>query len=129
RSTKPVPYSKPASDLGAPLRNRTVDLLLTIDNQSVPVTAVEPLNCSYAGSDELPQAAASARYLGSAPRFSPLARSPEPKVESCCLANLWRLSQPIMHGYRQRAMVHNRTRQLSASMPASGSRPTACANR
>jgi hypothetical protein len=44
----------------APLRNRTVDLLLTIDNQSVPVTAVEPLNCSNAGSHELSQATASA---------------------------------------------------------------------
>ena len=31
-------------DLRAPLRNRTVDLLLTIDNQPVPVTAAAALN-------------------------------------------------------------------------------------
>jgi hypothetical protein len=36
--------------LGAPLRNRTVDLLLTIDNQHVPVTAIDALNCSNASS-------------------------------------------------------------------------------
>ena len=29
---------------GAPLRNRTVDLLLTLDCQAVPVTAVQSLN-------------------------------------------------------------------------------------
>jgi hypothetical protein len=55
---------EPRSDLlfcGAPLRNRTVDLLLTIDNQQVPVTAVEALNWPFAGSHELSQAAASAR--------------------------------------------------------------------
>jgi hypothetical protein len=46
---------------GAPLRNRTVDLLLTMGNQHLPVTAIEPLTCPDAGSHELTQAAASAR--------------------------------------------------------------------
>jgi hypothetical protein len=46
--------------IGAPLRNRTVDLLLTIDNQHVPGTAAEPLNWPDAGSHELSQALASA---------------------------------------------------------------------
>ena len=55
---------KPEPDLlvcRAPLRNRTVDLLLTMDNQQVPVTAAEPLNWPDAGSHELTQAEASAR--------------------------------------------------------------------
>jgi hypothetical protein len=70
------------SDLGirAPLRNRTVDLLLTIDNQSVPVSAVEPLNCSYAASHKLPLAEASACKLDfapqSVPRLEPLRAGP-----------------------------------------------------
>jgi hypothetical protein len=45
----------------APLRNRTVDLLLTMDHQQVPITAAEALNWPFAGSCELSQAAASAR--------------------------------------------------------------------
>jgi hypothetical protein len=36
--------------LGAPLRNRTVDLLLTMDHQSVPVTAAQALIRPNAGS-------------------------------------------------------------------------------
>ena len=32
---------------GAPLRNRTVDLLLTMDHQTVPVSAAEALNSPH----------------------------------------------------------------------------------
>jgi hypothetical protein len=46
---------------GAPLRNRTVDLLLTIDKQCVAVTAAEALSRPDAGPRELTQAEASAR--------------------------------------------------------------------
>jgi hypothetical protein len=35
---------------GAPLRNRTVDLLLTMDHRTVPVSAAEPLNRKNASS-------------------------------------------------------------------------------
>jgi hypothetical protein len=35
---------------GAPLRNRTVDLLLTMDHQTVPVSAVEALSRQNASS-------------------------------------------------------------------------------
>ena len=35
---------------GAPLRNRTVDLLLTMDHQTVPVSAAEALNRQNASS-------------------------------------------------------------------------------
>src|SRR5262249_2819403 len=53
------------------LRNRTVDLLLTIDNQHVPVTAIATLNWADTGSRERTQAATSARKLGFAPRSAP----------------------------------------------------------
>jgi hypothetical protein len=55
----------------APLRNRTVDLLLTIDTQQVPLIAVEALNWADAGSRELSQAEASARELGLPPDLPP----------------------------------------------------------
>jgi hypothetical protein len=38
------------SQAGAPLRNRTVDLLLTMDHQTVPVSAAEALSRRNASS-------------------------------------------------------------------------------
>src|SRR5215472_5942218 len=50
-----------------PLRNRTVDLLLTIDNQHVPVTNSAALNWPFASPRELAPAMATTRKLGFAP--------------------------------------------------------------
>jgi hypothetical protein len=63
-------------DPGAPLRNRTVDLLLTIDRQAVPVSVAEALSRPYAGSRERTLATASTRELGFAPRSAPQIYSP-----------------------------------------------------
>jgi hypothetical protein len=41
RKRSPDWWAKNPPDLGAPLRNRTVDLLLTMDHQTVPVSTVE----------------------------------------------------------------------------------------
>jgi hypothetical protein len=48
---------KSARELGAPLRNRTVDLLLTMDHQHVPEIASKPLTWPNACSRKQPLAA------------------------------------------------------------------------
>jgi hypothetical protein len=56
RARYSVPCSKDASELGAPLRNRTVDLLLTMGHQHVPEIAAAPLTRQMTSSSELAQA-------------------------------------------------------------------------
>ena len=63
--------SETASDLGAPLRNRTVDLLLTMDHQKVPVSAVEALNRQNASSRWRRRAQISPHRLRFAPQNAP----------------------------------------------------------
>ena len=53
--TESITGTKRASDLGASLRNRTVDLLLTMGNQHVAVVAAEPLTRPDTSSRELAQ--------------------------------------------------------------------------
>jgi hypothetical protein len=56
---------------GAPLRNRTVDLLLTMANQSVPVMAVCGLSRLNTGSRWRRLAQTSPAWLHSAPQTAP----------------------------------------------------------
>src|SRR6266568_3366510 len=55
----------------ASLRNRTVDLLLTMDTQCVAVTAAEALSRPYAGSHEQSSARTSPHWRHFAPRSAP----------------------------------------------------------
>src|SRR5262245_39550878 len=55
----------------APLRNRTVDLLLTIDSQAVRATAVRALTSRNANSQKQPPADASSHRRHSAPQTAP----------------------------------------------------------
>jgi hypothetical protein len=57
---------------GAPLRNRTVDLLLTMDHQTVPVSAVEALSRQDASSRQRRRAQISPYGLHFAPQMPPL---------------------------------------------------------
>jgi hypothetical protein len=74
----PVRYRKTAMTCEPPyeppLRNRTVDRLLTIDNQHVPVTAAAALTWPFVSTHELTPAQTSARWLNSAPRSAPQPR-------------------------------------------------------
>ena len=54
---------------GAPLRNRTVDLLLTMDHQTVPVSAVEALSRQNASSPQRGRAQISPHRLRFAPQM------------------------------------------------------------
>ena len=59
------------SQPGAPLRNRTVDLLLTMDHQTVPVSAVEALSREKASSRWRRRAQISSHRLRFAPKNAP----------------------------------------------------------
>ena len=66
-----VPHSKTLHYLRAPLRNRTVDLLLTMDHQSVPVAVAYGLTSADTGSRERRRAPASLRQRHSAHEIAP----------------------------------------------------------
>src|SRR5581483_6364166 len=56
---------------GAPLRNRTVDLLLTITRQTVHLSVLMTLSWRNVGRDERREASESPRQRGFAPRSAP----------------------------------------------------------
>jgi hypothetical protein len=64
-------WRKKASDLRAPLRNRTVDLLLTISRRRVFPTWAHALNWKYAGTHWQRQALISAARRHPAPQSAP----------------------------------------------------------
>src|ERR1039457_4328301 len=55
-SNSPVIRSEKLHELGAPLRNRTVDLLLTMNNRQVPSPQVERLTSQNMSTDQRPRA-------------------------------------------------------------------------
>jgi len=59
------------SQPGAPLRNRTVDLLLTMDHQTVPASAVESLSRKNASSRWRRRAQINLHRLRFAPQNAP----------------------------------------------------------
>jgi hypothetical protein len=59
------------SQPGAPLRNRTVDLLLTMDHQTVPVSAAEALSRQNTSSRERRRAHVSTHWPHFAPQNAP----------------------------------------------------------
>jgi hypothetical protein len=58
-------------DLRAPLRNRTVDLLLTMANQPVPIASAYGLSRLNTGSRQRRLAETSPAWLQSAPQIAP----------------------------------------------------------
>jgi hypothetical protein len=89
--------SKSRLDLGAPLRNRTVDLLLTMGSHHDAVIDEEPLTSQNASSRKLAQAVPGGGWPGFAPRVAPHDRhscSPGGNVPLAAWHWVWRQNTP-----------------------------------